>query len=100
MENEVLGHNRPVIVRSRDAGVLCGYLEKYSGSTVHLNHARQMWQWKALKAGTLLDCAQHGVAVNGSKFSTPVESIIIFNACAIIDCTAEAVDTFGAVKWA
>ena len=51
------GVNRPVIVRSRDAGVQFGYLDHFEGSTVYLRNARQMWSWTALKGGTLLDCA-------------------------------------------
>jgi hypothetical protein len=98
------GDERPVIVRSRDAGVqfgyLLGYLLGYHGSEVHLRDARQMWSWKAAKGGTLLDCATYGVSPKESKFSGPVTRCIVLGACAIIDCTPECVDSIGSVKWA
>jgi hypothetical protein len=89
---------RPVIVRSRDAGVQFGYLDHFEGSTVYLKNARQMWSWTAAKGGTLLDCATHGV--KGGKFSDVANAVIVIGACAIIDCTAEAVKTLEARSWA
>lgn len=94
------GGERPVIVRSRDAGVQFGYLLNYQGSEVHLRDARQMWSWKAAKGGTLLDCATHGVIAKESKFSGPVSRCIVIGACAIIDCTSECVISIESVKWA
>lgn len=97
----IQGNRRAVIVRSRDAGVQCGELVEYAtdGSTVTLVNARQMWRWRAKKGGTLLDCAQYGVEKNDSKFSERCNRIIVINACAIIDCTDEAVESFKAVSW-
>lgn len=84
------GGRRPVIVRSRDAGVQFGLLVEYSptGATVTLESARQMWSWTAVKGGTLLDCALRGV--KAGKFSDAAPRVIVLNACAIIDCTADA----------
>lgn len=89
--------NRPVIVRSRDAGVQFGYLDHYEGSTVYLKNARQMWSWTAAEGGTLLDCATHGV--KAGKFSSVASAVIVIGACAIIDCTDKAVKTLEAQKW-
>jgi hypothetical protein len=94
----VKGDERPVIVRSRDAGVLFGYLLGYEGSTVHLRDARQMWSWTAAEGGTLLDCATHGV--KDGKVSTPAKRVTVLGACAIIDCTDKAVKTLESAKWA
>ena len=94
----VLGGGRAVIVRSRDAGVQFGYLEKFDGSTVYLRSARQMWSWTAAEGGTLLDCATHGV--KAGKFSTVCPSVIVIGACAIIDCTEKAVKSLESAKWA
>lgn len=91
------GLGRPVIVRSRDAGVQFGYLDRYEGSTVYLKNARQMWSWTAASGGTLLDCAMHGVK-NG-KFSGVADAVVIIGACSIIDCTATAVKTLESQKW-
>ncbi len=90
------GDGRAVIVRSRDAGVQFGYLEKYEGSTVYLKNARQMWSWIAAKGGTLLDCAVHGVS--GGKFSTPTD-VVVIGACAIIDVSPDAVKSLELAKW-
>ena len=88
---------RPVIVRSRDAGCIYGYLLGYEGSTVHLRDAQQMWSWTAAEGGTLIDCATHGV--KAGKFSAPADRVTVIGACAIIDCTVKAVKTLEAQKW-
>jgi len=93
----VSGLGRPVIVRSRDAGVQFGYLDRYDGSTVYLKNARQMWSWTAASGGTLLDCATRGV--KAGKFSGIADAVIVIGACAIIDCTADAVRTLESAKW-
>jgi hypothetical protein len=89
---------RPVIVRSRDAGCIYGYLLGYEGSTVHLRDARQMWSWTAAEGGTLLDCATYGV--RAGKFSTPARHVIVIGACAIIDVSAKALPSLESAKWA
>ena len=94
----IQGNGRPVIVRSRDAGVQYGYLDRYEGSTVYLKNARQMWSWTSAKGGTLLDCATHGV--KAGKFSTVSPAIIVIGACAIIDVTPEAQPSLESAKWA
>ena len=96
---EISGNGRYVIVRSRDAGVQFGKLDRYTeGGTVYLTDARQMWSWTAAEGGTLLDCATHGV--KGGKFSTVSPAVTVIGACAIIDCTEKAVKTLSEAKWA
>ena len=94
----VKGDGRAVIVRSRDAGVLCGKLDRYEGSTVYLTNARQMWSWTAAEGGTLLDCATHGV--KAGKFSAVNEAVVVIGACAIIDVSAKAAKTLELARWA
>ena len=89
---------RPVIVRSRDAGVQFGYLLGYEGYTVHLRDARQMWSWTAAEGGTLLDCATHGV--KAGKFSTVASHVTVIGACAIIDVSDKALKSLKDAKWA
>jgi hypothetical protein len=89
---------RAVIVRSRDAGVQFGYLDRIEGSTVYLTKARQMWSWTAASGGTLLDCATHGV--KAGKFSAFAAGVIVIGACAVIDCTSDAVKKLEDAKWA
>ena len=90
--------NRPVIVRSRDAGCIYGYLDKIDGSTVTLTRGRQMWSWTAAQGGTLIDCATHGVSAG--KFSVMGGPVTIINACAVIDVTPEAIRSLEDAKWA
>lgn len=89
------GHK--VIVRSRDAGVQCGELVGYEGSTVHLRKARQMWSWTASKGGTLLDCARHGVSEG--KFSNVADAVTVIGACAIIAVHPDAASSLESQKW-
>lgn len=95
---QVIGKiGRPVIVRSRDAGVLFGEYAGNDGSTVHLNNARQMWKWHAAQGGTLIDCARYGVKANNCKFSPAQATVTVFDACALIDCTDEAASSIKSV---
>lgn len=89
---------RPVIVRSRGAGVLFGEYSGNEGSTVHLKNAIQMWRWKAAKGGSLADCAEFGVDASGCKFSFGKATITVFNACALIDCTAAAAKSISKIE--
>ena len=90
--------NRPVIVRSRDAGCIYGYLDKIDGSTVTLTRGRQMWSWTAAQGGTLIDCATHGV--KAGKFSAMGGPVTVINACAVIDVDPAAVKSLEDAKWA
>ena len=89
---------KKVIVRSRDAGVLYGTYAGNDGSTVHLRDARQLWKWHAAKGISLVDVATYGVDGSKSKFSTASATVTVFNACAMIDATATAVQSIEAVK--
>ena len=92
------GDGRTVIVRSRDAGVLVGNYHGREGSNIHLKNAVQMWQWKAAKGGTLIDCATFGAAKSGNKFSNSSATLTVFNACTLIDCTDEAVKSLRSIE--
>lgn len=93
---------RPVIVRSRDAGVLFGEYAGNDGSTVYLRNAVQMWQWFAEKGGTLFDCAVYGVKSDKCKFSEATATATVFNSCTLIDCSedgAASIRKVGGGKW-
>ena len=81
---------RPVIVRSRDAGVIYGKYVGNDGSTVHLKDGIQMWKWFAAKGHTLIDVATYGVKKSECKFSPASATVTVFNACALIDVTNDA----------
>ena len=96
------GDGRVVIVRSRDAGVLWGNYQGREAANIHLTNAVQMWSWKAAKGGTLVDCAIHGVEKANCKFSTAAATATVFNACTLIDCSAEGAASLAKVdggKW-
>lgn len=88
---------RKVIVRSRDAGVIYGEYAGNDGSTVHLKNAVQMWKWFAAKGISLIDVATHGVKKSECKFSQATATVTVFNACALIDVTADASASIEAV---
>ena len=88
---------RKVIVRSRDAGVIYGEYAGNDGSTVHLKNAIQMWKWFAAQGISLIDVSAHGVRKSECKFSQATATITVFNACALIDVTADAAASIEAV---
>lgn len=78
-----------VIIRSVNAGVFAGYLQKKDGSEVILTEARRIWQWAG--AATLSQLAMEGTNnPNGCKFPQPVSEITILNVIEIIPTTVEA----------
>lgn len=89
---------RKVIVRSRDAGVIYGEYAGNEGSTIHIKNGVQMWKWFAVKGISLLDVATYGVRKADCKFSQATATVTVFNACALIDVTAEAAASIEAVK--
>lgn len=93
------GPGKKVIVRSRDAGVLYGTLGKFEGTTVWLTDAIQVWKWKAVKGGTLIDCAEYGIVKSGSKVSGKSSSTIVLGACAIIEVADIAKKSFEEASW-
>lgn len=90
---------KKVIVRSRDAGVLYGTLVKFEGTTVWLTDAIQVWKWKAVKGGTLIDCAEYGIVKSGSKVSGKSSSTTVLGACAIIEVAESAKKSFEEASW-
>lgn len=92
-DNPIFDIGSPVIVRSRDAGVIFGEYDGNDGDTVHVTNARQMWSWTAAKGFTLIDCANHGISKG--KISGASATLTVFNACAIIPCTSDAAKIIG-----
>ena len=92
----IQGDGRTVIVRARDAGVHFGYLEGYEGRTVWLKDARRLWSWTANEGVALSGVAMTGINKSKSKVDVSVTSIIILDACEIIDCTKTAADSIEA----
>jgi hypothetical protein len=76
------------IVRSREQGVMCGYVESVQGRTVKLIQARQMWRYDS--RFVLPDIAEFGVRnAEACKFSAPMsQTATMLEACGILTCTA------------
>jgi hypothetical protein len=55
-----------IIVRSRDAGCLVGEFVSREGADITLRKARQLWQWKAKEAGTLIECSDRAIETFGA----------------------------------
>ena len=79
-----------VIVRSREQGVMAGYLSDRFERVVVLQRARQLWQWRS--SFLLPDMAELGVTDAGAcrfsvEMSQPAEML---EACGILYCTTIA----------
>ena len=91
--SKVQGDGRYVIVRARDAGVHYGKLIAYEGRTVWLKDSRRLWSWTAKAGIALSGVAQFGIIAPKSKVDALVDSIVILDACEIIDASAAASET-------
>lgn len=96
IDNEMIG--KYVIVRCRDAGVHCGYLESYNGRECLLKNSRRLWYWKPKNNAKWLS----GLATVGideeSKVSCAVDKIHLTENCEIILCTTSAAQSLINIK--
>lgn len=79
---------RYAIVRSRDQGVMSGYVKAIDGRAVTLLKARQLWRWDS--KFLLPELAEFGIRkVENCKFSCATsEPVVMLEACGVIYCTA------------
>lgn len=89
-EPDVLDGLPYAIVRSREQGVMCGYVESVNGRTVKLKRARQIWRYDS--RFVLPDLAEFGPRnANNCKFSAPMsQTATMLEACGILECTVTA----------
>ncbi len=89
---------RYAIVRSRDQGVMCGFVKSVEGRRVTLVLARQMWRWSS--KFVLTDAAEHGVTEKWeNKFSCEAsQETEMLEACGILYCTDKAMVSLRAVE--
>ena len=86
-----------VLIRTQNAGVFAGYLEKEIGDSVTLKNARRLWYWSG--ACSLSQLAMEGTKKAGEcKFPCEVSSIKLNQVIEIIDATQEAKDSIASVK--
>lgn len=81
---------RYAIVRSKDQGVMCGFIKEIVGKQVVLLQARQMFRWDS--DFVLPDIAEKGVRNSAKcKFSCEMSQDMIFlEACGVLYCTEKA----------
>jgi len=87
------------LVRSRDAGVFAGYVDRNnsSGGQAVVHHARRIWFWSG--ASTLSQLAVDGTKNPDScKFPCEVDEMEVMGICEIIPCTEKARNSIQAVK--
>lgn len=80
-----------VVIRSRDAGVFCGYLisESENSNVVELKESRRIYYWDG--AATLSQLALEGVkSVKNCKFPEALPTHKIIGVCEIIPTTEAA----------
>lgn len=80
------------IIRSRDQGVMCGYVESINGRTVKLHQARQIYRYDS--TFVLPDIAEHGMR-DPSKAMLSVamsEPMYMLEACGVLTCTKMAAE--------
>jgi len=84
------------IVRSREQGVMCGFIQAKDGRNVTLLRARQMWSWSS--RFTLPDIAEFGLTQKfdrkfSAEMSQPAEMTEV---CGILYCSAVAMQSLRA----
>jgi hypothetical protein len=87
-----------VIVRSRDQGVMCGYLGDVQGRAVTLRQARQIWRYDS--TFVLPDIAEHGMRdPSKAKLSVAMsQPMVMLEACGILTCTAKAANQLSGIE--
>jgi len=88
---------RYVIVRTYSAGVFAGNLHSQRGQEVNLQNARRLWKWSG--AASLSQLAMEGVKdPDNCMFPREVDSITLFQAIEIINCSLSAEKSIKSVK--
>ena len=98
--SELLG--RFVICRSRDQGVVCGYLKILLPgpdglAMAELTEARQIHGWQG-GVNTLFEAANQGFGV--ARISEPLENdFTMFGVCGVMPCTRKAEENLKQSRW-
>jgi hypothetical protein len=95
---------RFVLVRTRLAGVLTGYLVSRDAGWVVLREARQLWRWRCLGGGaTLVEVARYGShATEHTRLSEPAPGLVEVPAAdvaALVDVAPEAAENLRTSRW-
>lgn len=89
---------RYAVVRSRNQGVMAGYVVSIEGQAVTLKRARQLWRWNS--KFTLVELATSGVNEESEcKFSEEnANDVIMLEACGVIYCSVVGGDSIRKIK--
>lgn len=87
--------DRFVICRSREQGVVCGYLMEIAGRAAVLNDARQIHWWSG--ANTLFELSITGC--DQARISQPVREFLMTEVCGVIPCESEAESNLRQSRW-
>lgn len=97
-EPDTLDGLKYAVIRSRDQGVMAGYVVSIEGRTVTLKKARQIWRYDS--KFVLTDMAEYGVR-DASKCKFSCESsqdTIMLEACGVLYCTKTGANSIRQVK--
>jgi|CXWL01.1.fsa_nt_gi hypothetical protein len=86
------------IIRTQNAGVHFAKVRSRDGSEAVLDSSRRIWRWYG--ANTCSELATTGLDSSKSRVATPVDGHVVLGVIEILPCTAAAVATFEAAKWA
>ena len=80
------------IIRSREQGVMCGFVESIAGRAVTLHKARQIWRYDS--TFVLPDIAEHGMRdPQKAQLSVAMsQPMIMLEACGVLTCTKKAAE--------
>jgi hypothetical protein len=86
------------IVRSRNQGVMSGYVYDICGQCVTLKRARQLWKWSS--DFVLTDMAEKGIKTKSDcKFSCEAsQDTIMLEACGVLYCSSKAGESIRSVS--
>lgn len=89
--------DRYCMVRTSDAGVFAGTIEKLEGNVAKLVNARRIWYWAG--AASLSQLANEGTSNPKScKFPAAVPEVLVFGVIEIIPISKIAEASIGAVE--
>lgn len=91
--------NRFVVVRGRDSGVNCGYLEEIypADGVAVIRESRKIWGWDG--AHTCHELANAGASMDDTRISEPTELVAMLDVVEILLCTDAARDNLSQSRW-
>jgi len=81
---------RYVLVRSHEAGVHAGVLDRYERGEALLSKAKRLWYWIPGERLKWLSGVAEGGLATGSRLGCELPQILIGNVCEVIPCSDRA----------